>query len=183
MLSISIIIVSFLQVIPRTTIKLPNTQNKMHRLSGSQIRTQAIAGITSLLGDHSNSWGHRVTNTVKFVPETGIKVDEISKEVQFSFTVTPDSCNGMPSLHGGAAATLADVFTTVHLWGIDPASKHVSTSLELSYGGAGELGAELTLHSRVTKMGRSLAFINFDIRNQKQEILVSGTHIKSMLTK
>ena len=155
----------------------------MHRLSGNQIRLQAIAGIKSLLGNHDSSFGHRVVNSVKFVPDTGIKVDEISKELQFSFVVTPDACNGMPSLHGGAAATLADVFTTVHLWGIDPESKHVSTSLELAYGAAGLLGSELTLHSRVTKMGRSLAFINFDIRNQNQEVLVSGTHIKSMLNK
>lgn len=155
----------------------------MQKISASQIRQQAIAGISSLLGNHNTSFGHRVCDTVKFVPETGIKIDEVSKELQFSFTVTPDSCNGMPSLHGGAAATLADVFTTTHLWGLDPQSKHVSTSLELSYCAAGELGAELTLHSRVVKMGKSLAFINFDIKNHKQEVLVTGTHIKSMLQK
>jgi uncharacterized protein (TIGR00369 family) len=115
---------------------------------------------------------------VKFDPST---VEERESWIVFPLVVADESQNAFRSMHGGAVATLADVFTTVHLWGLDPESKHVSAVFDVSYLRPLTAGSTVSCMTRVVKKGKRLAFTEFQFVDSKNTVLARGTHIKAFI--
>lgn len=100
----------------------------------------------------------------------------------FPFAGGKDACNAFKSIHGGALAALADMFTTLHLWGQDPQSRHVSVNFDIQYLSAAKAGGSFECVTRVTKRGKRLAFTEFQFVDQKTgEVVCHGTHTKAFI--
>lgn len=151
-------------------------------MSHALIQRNAISAAEKLLAGHPNSFGRNLLSIINFNPQN-LKVDEKTNELKLRFTPSAASCNGVKSMHGGAIATLADVFTTIHLWGQKPEVQTVSTSLDLSYIAAVYRDTEFIAVSRVVKFGKSLAFTEFEIQNDKGESMVTVFHQKAVINK
>ena len=53
-------------------------------------------------------------------------------QAAFAATVRPASCDGSGVVHSGALATVADIWTSLHVWGLaGPATVHVSVGIDL----------------------------------------------------
>ena len=115
---------------------------------------------------------------IKFDPAT-VAVDD--SWVVFPITVTDDSLNAFKSMHGGAIATLADIFTTIHLWGLEPESKHVSAAFDISYLRPLPAAALVSCKTRVVKKGKRLAFTEFVFTDPSGTALAKGTHTKAFI--
>eukprot|EP00744_Colponema_vietnamica_P014201 GILI01019894.1.p1 GENE.GILI01019894.1~~GILI01019894.1.p1 ORF type:complete len:153 (+),score=32.51 GILI01019894.1:76-534(+) len=149
-------------------------------MSHAIIQRNAIAAAEKLLAAHPTSFGRNLLSVINFNPQQ-LTIDEKTNELKLRFTPTAESCNGVKSMHGGAIATFADVFTTIHLWGQKPEVQTVSTSLDLSYISAVFRDKEFIAVSRVVKFGKSLAFTEFEIQNDKGEAMVTGSHQKAVI--
>eukprot|EP00758_Cryptobia_borreli_P014824 Tbor_TRINITY_DN5963_c0_g3::TRINITY_DN5963_c0_g3_i1::g.19295::m.19295/K17362/ACOT13; acyl-coenzyme A thioesterase 13 len=155
-------------------------QNKMSLPSSlfAQVKKAAYRFRTS----HPNSFGYSILQSVRFDPEVDVYQCPKSDELIFSFRVTEDCCNSMNSLHEGSIATLADIFTTIHLWGIKPDKSHVSTNLNISYLQGAMCGTEAKLKSKVVRYAGSFAFVDFSVTNETGLLLATGTHIKYVIS-
>lgn len=101
----------------------------------------------------------------------------------FPFTATPNVCNAFQSAHGGALATLGDIFTTIHLWGLDPNSRHVSVGFSIEFLSAAEVGKGFECRTAVTKKGKRLAFTEFQFVDVASgSVVATGKHTKSFLS-
>jgi len=84
-------------------------------------------------------------------------------------------------LHGGLSATLVDTISTLALTLPDGQnfSYGVSVNMDLSYMKAAKLGEEVLIEAKVLKRGRTLAFLEVELRNKAtNELLVKGSHTK-----
>lgn len=100
----------------------------------------------------------------------------------FPFVGGKDATNAFKSIHGGALAALADMFTTLHLWGLDPQSRHVSVNLDIQYLAAAKTGGKFECVTSITKRGKRLAFTEFQFFDQKTgEVVCKGTHTKAFV--
>ena len=91
------------------------------------------------------------------------------------------SCNEGGTLHGGLSATLVDTISTLALTLPDGQnfSYGVSVNMDLSYMKAAKLGEEVLIEAKVLKRGRTLAFLEVELRNKvTNELLVKGSHTK-----
>ena len=101
----------------------------------------------------------------------------------FPFTATPDVCNAFQSAHGGALATLGDIFTTIHLWGMEPGSRHVSVGFSIQFLSAAEVGKQFECRTAVAKKGKRLAFTEFQfVDTASGSVVATGSHTKSFLS-
>ena len=76
---------------------------------------------------------------------------------------------------------LIDSLGTTALWTTRPAEDSVSVALTTTFQSAATLGDVLVIHSKVVKMGRTLAFIQVDItRKADGKPIASGSHTKYM---
>lgn len=94
------------------------------------------------------------------------------------FPVTPRVQNRYGTLHGGCVATLVDVVSTVALLTVsqDPG---VSVNIGTNYITPGPGGADVEVDARVTKVGRTLAFMDVTLRTAVGGTTVAtGTHCK-----
>ena len=85
------------------------------------------------------------------------------------------------TLHGGLSATLVDTISTLALTLPDGQnfSYGVSVNMDLSYMKAAKLGEEVLIEAKVLKRGRTLAFLEVELRNKAtNELLVKGSHTK-----
>lgn len=104
-------------------------------------------------------------------------------DLTFPFTATPNICNAFKSAHGGALATLGDVFTTIHLWGLDPTSRHVSVGFSVQFLSAAEVGKLFECRTSITKKGRRIAFTEFQFVDAASgTVVATGSHTKSFLS-
>ena len=149
-------------------------------MSHQIVQRNAIAAAEKLLVGHPKSFGRNLLSVINFNPHD-LRIDPRTNELQLRFKPSSQSCNAVRSMHGGAIATLADVFTTIHLWGEKPDVQSVSTSLDLNYISAVFKDKEFIAVSRVVKFGRSVAFTEFEIRNEKGEAMVTGAHQKAII--
>ena len=131
-----------------------------------------------MLMSNSGQFGADTLALVKFDPSTITQNDSC---ISFPLEVTDDSLNAFQSMHGGAVATLADVFTTIHLWGLEPGSKHVSAGLEVSYLRPLPAAARVSCRTRVVKKGKRLAFTEFSFVDEEGTVLSKGTHTKAFI--
>jgi len=95
-----------------------------------------------------------------------------------SMVVDKAHTNGVGTLHGGFSAHIVDSVTTLALMTNEGGLPGVSVDMNLSYLKAAKLGEEIIIEAKTLKKGRTLAFLECEIKNQKGDVLVKGSHTK-----
>ncbi|KAJ3640861.1 hypothetical protein Zmor_027396 [Zophobas morio] len=96
--------------------------------------------------------------------------------------VDEEHTNPMGGLHGGLSATLVDCVSTYALMTKIPA-RHVSVDIHMSYLKGASIGDDILIEADVVKSGKSLAFLEVQIKNKKTgDILVKGSHTKFIMS-
>ena len=86
------------------------------------------------------------------------------------------------SLHGGAIATLVDDAGTIAIMTADKMSRPgVSTDLNVSFFAPAKVGTTVIAEARVLKSGKTLAFVNVDIRREHDGVLVAQGRMTKFL--
>ena len=95
--------------------------------------------------------------------------------------VGPEVVNAVGTLHGGAIATLVDVAGTVAIMSADEQQRPgVTTDLNVSYFAAGKPGTTVRAEARVLKSGKTLAFVEVDLKDEAGKLLAQGRMTKFM---
>lgn len=84
-------------------------------------------------------------------------------------------------LHGGFSSTIVDLCTTYALMthNLDDIKAGVSVDLHVTFLKGAKENDELLISANTIKCGKTLAFLECEIRNKKcNSILVRGTHTK-----
>lgn len=95
--------------------------------------------------------------------------------------VTPAHLNKRGGLHGGLSSTIVDVVTTYALMTHDEENMKagVSVDLHVTFLKAAKENDELIINANTIKCGKTLAFLECEIRNKKcNSLLVKGSHTK-----
>jgi len=96
-----------------------------------------------------------------------------------SMTVDTPHTNLGGTMHGGFSAHLVDSITTAALMTNEGGLPGVSVDLHMTYMKAAKLGEQIEIEARTVKKGRTLAFLECEIRNAETgAILVKGNHTK-----
>jgi acyl-coenzyme A thioesterase 13 len=99
-----------------------------------------------------------------------------------SLKVEEEHCNTYGTLHGGLSAVIVDTISTMALITDKEASYSklgVSVDMHMSYLKGAKIGDEILIHGSLIKQGRTLAFLDCELRNAKtNELLVKGSHTK-----
>jgi acyl-coenzyme A thioesterase 13 len=95
--------------------------------------------------------------------------------------VCEDVSNMLGTLHGGAIATLVDDVGTVAVMSADRDGRPgVTTDLNVSYFRAAQHGMTVTIEGRCLKAGRTLAFVQVDLKDADGKLLAQGRMTKFM---
>jgi len=113
-----------------------------------------------------------------------------TRSTMWSLTVVPSLCNSVGNLHGGAAATLLDMLTTLTLSAITEKGfldgGHLSRSLGCTFLRPVPVG-EYIVESRVIGVGKSMACVRAEIRTldrpggEKGKVCVECLHDKAVI--
>ncbi len=98
-----------------------------------------------------------------------------------SLRIEEEHTNRGGTLHGGLSALLVDNISTIALTLPDGQafSYGVSVNMDLSYMKAAKIGDEILIEANVLRRGRTLAFLEVELRNKAtNELLVKGSHTK-----
>jgi len=96
-----------------------------------------------------------------------------------SLKVDKPHTNLYGTLHGGFSAHLVDSVTTMALMTNEGGLPGVSVDMSLSYIKAAKLGEEILIEGRTLKKGRTLAFLECEIKSKESgDLLVKGSHTK-----
>ena len=89
----------------------------------------------------------------------------------------------MGTIHGGAIATWVDVVTSAAILMLDAKERiaSVSVNLDVDYMTAAPKGSDVYFRTRVSKIGKSLAFTSCDVCNTGGTVLAKSTHIKAFV--
>jgi len=119
--------------------------------------------------------------------------------ITFEFEVATKLTNSFKTLHGGAAATIVDNFSSLSLmafeaWsayqaGSDNASVSMTTSAHLSveYVAAGKMGSKICIACSIDRSGRRLAFLGAEMyqegagKNGHNMLITKARHMKNVL--
>lgn len=114
-------------------------------------------------------WVNRST----FHEWVGIRLDRLERgEVDLSLDVREDHMNLMGSLHGGMISSLADAATGIAMHtALDEGWTHATTSLQLTYLAAGQLGDRVVARGRVVKRGRRFGYAEADVERSDGTLL------------
>lgn len=97
-------------------------------------------------------------------------------------TVTEQNWNRNQTLHGGVIATLVDEAGTLAIMAADRENRAgVTTDLNVSYFVAAPAGSTVRAEGRVLKIGKTLAFVEVDVRSAEGTLLAQGRMTKYML--
>ncbi|KAJ5758728.1 hypothetical protein N7520_005884 [Penicillium odoratum] len=105
-------------------------------------------------------------------------------KVAFTFTITPSLSNTLGSLHGGCAATLVDILSTVILLGVSSPGKFgfggVTRNLRLTYLRPVPIGTEARIVCEIVHVGKRLALLRAEIQKADTgDVCVVGEHEKA----
>lgn len=90
--------------------------------------------------------------------------------------------NANGALHGGAVATLVDVVGTLAIMSADREHRPgVSTDLNVSWFSPAPGGSTVLVEATVLKSGRTLAFVQVDVRREKEGALVAQGRMTKFL--
>jgi len=82
-------------------------------------------------------------------------------------------------MHGGFSAYLVDSVTTAALMTNEGGLPGVSVDMHMTYMKAAKLGELIEIEAKTVKKGRTLAFLECEIRNAETgAVLVKGNHTK-----
>jgi uncharacterized protein (TIGR00369 family) len=141
---------------------------------------RALQAIEEASAKHRGSFGMELLKTAR--ADEVIEVEPT--KLRFFFTVVPEMTNGFDQLHGGAYAALADVFTTAHLWGLQPEVAHVSMDFNVQYFRGIPVGTRVACETRATKVGGKVAFTHFSFIDPAEGTrFCEGSHTKAMVRK
>ncbi|KAJ8049673.1 Acyl-coenzyme A thioesterase 13 [Holothuria leucospilota] len=99
-------------------------------------------------------------------------------KVNFGMEVQKEHTNQGSTMHGGLTSSLVDSLTTLALMTTENPTPGVSVNLAVSYFKAARIGDKLTIEAEVLKQGKTLAFTEAKILNQKGDIIATGHHVK-----
>lgn len=86
------------------------------------------------------------------------------------------------ALHGGAVATLVDVVGTLAIMSADREHRPgVSTDLNVSWFAPAPGGSTVLVEAAVLKSGRTLAFVQVDVRRESDGVLVAQGRMTKFL--
>lgn len=112
------------------------------------------------------------------------KLESGSSQLKLTIPVLPDFCNSYGPLHGGAIATMIDVYTTLAIWGVDTQNRMtVSVDLDISYVSMGQAGDILTILANCHKVGKTMAYTSAEIYKEETKLVALGKHTKFFLDK
>jgi acyl-coenzyme A thioesterase 13 len=87
------------------------------------------------------------------------------------------------ALHGGAAATLVDIAGTVAIMSADRDGRAgVSTDLNISWFSPAPVGAVVVAEATVLKSGRTLAFVQVELRREADGAVVAQGRMTKFLS-
>jgi acyl-coenzyme A thioesterase 13 len=90
--------------------------------------------------------------------------------------------NAMGALHGGAVATLVDVVGTLAIMSADRDQRPgVSTDLNVSWFSPALGGSTVLVEATALKSGRTLAFVQVDLRRENDGVLVAQGRMTKFL--
>lgn len=95
--------------------------------------------------------------------------------------VGPEHLNKGGGLHGGMSSTIVDIVTTYALMthNLENIKAGVSVDLHVSFLKGAKENDEIVIDARTVKCGKTLAFLECEIRNKKcNSLLVKGAHTK-----
>lgn len=85
----------------------------------------------------------------------------------------------MGGLHGGFSATLVDSISSFGLMTHEPwATPSVSVNINLTYLKGAKVGEEITIISNVLRAGKTMAYLDVELRNAADQLLVKAEHTK-----
>jgi acyl-coenzyme A thioesterase 13 len=91
--------------------------------------------------------------------------------------------NAGGALHGGAVATLVDVVGTLAIMSADREHRPgVSTDLNVSWFSPAPGGSTVLVEAAVLKSGRTLAFVQVDVRRESDGVLVAQGRMTKFLS-
>ena len=83
------------------------------------------------------------------------------------------------TLHGGFSAHLVDSMSSLALaTAQDEFRPGVSVDMSLTYMKPARIGEEIIIEARTLRAGKTLAFLECEIRNKDEALLVKGSHTK-----
>ena len=84
-------------------------------------------------------------------------------------------------LHGGCTAAMVDQITGLTFLVMSGGSTSVSVELNVSYLTLARAGETLDVYAKLIKSGKSLAFLEADIRNEAGKQVASGKHTVAVI--
>jgi acyl-coenzyme A thioesterase PaaI-like protein len=160
--------------------------------TSAEIRGSALLAVgkylTTTSDDFNKRFGQNLIRMVEFKPDNiraaaiPADADPTTGALIFPFLAKPEGCLPNRGCHSGLLASLADVFTTVHLWGLDLERRHVSVNLEVNILHETLPGACLECHTSVLRNGKRLAFTSFSFVECGSGLLIAnGIHNKAYI--
>jgi len=127
-------------------------------------------------------FGKEMMLSVNFTSEPYVVPNTVDS-IAFPFKVRHEGTDTSGGLHVGMMSALADVYTTLHLWGVAPAQKHVSVDFNVVVHQPLLPAHDAEMITRVSKFGKRLAFTEFRVvdRADPSIVFASGTHTKAIL--
>ncbi|KAG8849556.1 hypothetical protein FRB96_000706 [Tulasnella sp. 330] len=132
-------------------------------------------------------YGHAIMDRVKIVEvgvvtDEGVKDKETTIRVEFETQVELDMCNPSGNLHGGCAAYLAAVTTSV-VYCLYDDSKYISMTLDTIFHAAGPVGSNIRIICMLVAIGGRISTSRCEIWGKENGRLVaSASHLKLNLT-
>ncbi|KAL3488688.1 HotDog domain-containing protein [Aspergillus germanicus] len=125
---------------------------------------QKVYEISQRLGTHDTEGWDIDTKALRLTFESAT---QSPPQVNYLLTIAPKHCNMLGNLHGGCAATLFDVLSSMILIGVSKpglfAYGGVSRHLDVTYIRPVPVGTTVRLTSRVVHVGRRLALMRSEI--------------------
>ena len=145
-------------------------------LPPSFIALAARDGVASLL--HTQISSGRFDSALPGLTVTALGAGTATCEI----TVTPPVSNAYGTLHGGAAATLVDIVSTLALLTLDSSRAGVSLELGVAFLSPAPLGSVLQVDAEVSKCGKRVGFTDtrISIKGSPSKVVVQGRHTKMM---
>ncbi|VEN58417.1 unnamed protein product [Callosobruchus maculatus] len=124
---------------------------------------------------------HRFDRVLKDVVLTVLKDGQCVADLK----VAEEHTNPMGGLHGGCSTILVDNISTFAFMSHEKGGiATVSLDIHMTFMKGAVVGDTIEVDARTKRIGKSLAFLEADIRNKDTgDLLVRGTHTKYILAK
>ncbi|EFY92734.1 hypothetical protein J3458_001878 [Metarhizium acridum] len=139
-----------------------------------------------LTKDDDDHWkaGEWMSKLLPHMAVSAANADAAAPSVTFTFTCLEDHCNRLGNLHGGAAATLFDLCTTIPLVLISKPGfwqfLGVTRNLNVTYFRPVPAGEEVIIECEALQVGKRLATLKGVMKRKRDGAIVSiAEHLKA----